>query len=269
MSSRQSFSSRIRRHIRNNVVGYVAVFLALSGTAVANHETILSSDIVDGEVKSQDIGQNAVKSGKIENGQVQTPDLGQAAVATDKLKDGAVTSRKVLNDTLSFVDIGPGAVLPSELANGAVNSAKVADNSLTGADINESALSVANLGCQSGKVLGFARVKTQGSNLPTSYTSSSQFVDFANNCSGGAVQVRRPFCCGIYYVRFVNNPAALALAVGNTDGQPDDSVPVDNTIAVGKITGGPDAGSFRVETRDVEGDVEGQHQDTNFTILLP
>jgi hypothetical protein len=42
---------KIRGHIRSNVVGFVALFIALGGTAWANHEDIFSDDIVDGEAK--------------------------------------------------------------------------------------------------------------------------------------------------------------------------------------------------------------------------
>jgi hypothetical protein len=53
-------SSRVRAHLRNNVVGYVALFFALSGGAAwATHpggaNTISTGDIIDGEVRQPDI----------------------------------------------------------------------------------------------------------------------------------------------------------------------------------------------------------------------
>jgi hypothetical protein len=69
------------------------------------------------------------------------------------------------------------------------------------------------MGCQTGKVLSFARVKGSAS-VPSYYTSSSSYIDITNNCSGGSVLVRRALA-GIYFVRFSYNPAALAVAVAN------------------------------------------------------
>ena len=50
-------SKLARDHIRSNLVGYVAVFLALTmGTAYATHpggaDTISAEDIINGQVKS-------------------------------------------------------------------------------------------------------------------------------------------------------------------------------------------------------------------------
>ncbi len=96
-------------HVRANLVGYFALFLVLTtGSAVAlnGSNTVFSDDIVNGEVKTPDLGANSVATGKIADGQVTAPDLG---------------------------------------AN-SVNSSKVTDNSLTGADINESTLVLASGG---------------------------------------------------------------------------------------------------------------------------
>jgi hypothetical protein len=52
-------------HLRSNVVGYAALFVALSGTAIAlpGQETVFSDDIVDGQVRTNDISDsNGVRS---------------------------------------------------------------------------------------------------------------------------------------------------------------------------------------------------------------
>jgi formylglycine-generating enzyme required for sulfatase activity len=72
--------SGISEHVRSNVVGYVALFFALSGGAAwATHpggaDTISSADIINNEVDEQD--------------------LKDGAVATDELADGAVTEPKL------------------------------------------------------------------------------------------------------------------------------------------------------------------------------
>jgi hypothetical protein len=97
---------RITRHIRSNVVGYLALFVALSGTAYA----------VDGPLP----GQNQVGSADIINNDVQSADIKDANVTNLDLRSNAVTAGKILD--------------------GEVSSADVQDNSLTASDINESTL---------------------------------------------------------------------------------------------------------------------------------
>jgi hypothetical protein len=94
-----------------NVMSSIAVFAALGTGGAYAANTVFSTDIVDGEVKTPDLGSTAVTEAKLAGG----------AVANGKLKNDAVTSGKVLNETLLGAD--------------------VSDNSLKGADIDESTLS--------------------------------------------------------------------------------------------------------------------------------
>jgi hypothetical protein len=129
-------SSRIRAHLRNNVIGYVALFVALStGTAYATHpggtNTISTDDIIDGEVRQPDI----------QNGAITTADISNS---------NGVRSEDVLDDTdplggLAAVDLGPASVGSSELAPGAVGSGAVQDGSLVGADLANLAVGAAQL----------------------------------------------------------------------------------------------------------------------------
>ncbi len=99
---------RVGQHFRGNVVGYLGVFLALTGTAVAlpGTNTVDSGDIIDGEVRRGDIAGSAVNSAKIADG------------------------------TVGSLDLTDGGVVRADLANGAVDAAKVADGSLGAADID-------------------------------------------------------------------------------------------------------------------------------------
>jgi len=91
-------SKRITRHVRANAVGYVALFIALTGTAVAangplpGRNTVGSADIINREVKAADLGKGAVRSVKIRNGHVRTPDLADGAVKASKL--GEIVTRE-------------------------------------------------------------------------------------------------------------------------------------------------------------------------------
>ena len=117
--------NRIRDHIRSNVVGYVALFLALTmGTAYATHpgggNTISSADIINGEVKSGDIGDFEVKG---------------ADVAPDSLGGGKIADRSVKNADLSI-----GASSSNTIADGGIQGIDVKSNTLTGAHIANSSL---------------------------------------------------------------------------------------------------------------------------------
>lgn len=93
---------RAREHLRSHIIGYVALFIALAGTASALP------------------GKNTVDSGDIRNGQVKTADI--------------------RNDNVRGADIRTGAVGSSDVTNGALTGVDVAENGLTGSDINESTL---------------------------------------------------------------------------------------------------------------------------------
>lgn len=120
-------SERLRNHIRSNVVGYVAIFLALSGTAVAlpGTNTVDSQDIIDEQVRAADIGTGQVRS---------------ADVANDNTAF-ALTGKDIGPGSLSGSDLADESLSGADVANGSLGGGDVADNSLTGADVNEDSLS--------------------------------------------------------------------------------------------------------------------------------
>ena len=114
---------RIRSHLTYaNVMSTLAALFALSGGVAYAANTIASSDIIDGEVKTADLAANAVNSSKIADGQVTEAEIGQGAVNTAELKNDAVTAQKVANESL--------------VGNDVVN------NTLKGADIDEATLDI-------------------------------------------------------------------------------------------------------------------------------
>jgi hypothetical protein len=104
-----------------NVVSTLCLFLLLGGTAAAvdgslpGQNTVGSEDVINGEVKYDDLGANSVGSDKIINGKVKNPDLGPGAADTNTIRDNGVRSVDVRDDSL------PGG-------------------GLTGSDIDESTL---------------------------------------------------------------------------------------------------------------------------------
>jgi hypothetical protein len=97
-----------------NVMATVAVFLALGGAgAYATHETIFSDDIVDGEVKTVDLGTTAVTNAK----------LGNNSVRTGKVVDNNLLGADLLDGTVATADLANGAVTPAKF--GATPAARV------------------------------------------------------------------------------------------------------------------------------------------------
>ncbi|CAN5626507.1 hypothetical protein BH10ACT11_BH10ACT11_11230 [soil metagenome] len=107
--------TRVSSHIRSNIVGYLALYVALGGVAMAA-----------GHIGAGDIKNNAVHSNHIKNGQVKAADLAPGSVSGTNVSDGSLSG--------------------ADLAANAVNSAKVADNSLNGNDIQDSSLTGADVG---------------------------------------------------------------------------------------------------------------------------
>jgi hypothetical protein len=126
----------LRSHLNfANVCSLAALFVALGGTAYANHEQIFSDDIVDGEVKTVDMGAGAVKRGKlatdavnsakVADGSMTGADLASGAVGTAQLQDlgdAEVTSGKIEFFAVSTLNIRPGAVSSSKIAESAVDA---------------------------------------------------------------------------------------------------------------------------------------------------
>src|SRR5919106_918303 len=184
--------NRIRNHIRSNVVGYVALFFALSlGTAYASHpdgeNTISSGDIINGAVRTADLRNGAANSAKVANESLTGEDVANNSLTASELATNSVSSTKVVNDSLLGFDI--------------------AHNSVTGTEIDESTLSVEAMGCHIGVIHGFARIRRAHS-IPTEFTSSGAHIDRAYNCTGGEISVRRGGR-GFYDVRFAGNPSTL------------------------------------------------------------
>jgi hypothetical protein len=196
--------SKLSEHLRNNVIGYLALFcFAVAGTADAlpGRETVNSGDIINGQVKRPDLRAGAVTSAKVADQSLDALDIADTnTLGGAEISEGALTAGGDLNGSLAGAQIDAGAIGTTE----------VAANSLTGSDINESTLSVAGMGCQPGKLRGYALIHG-GPGMPSTFTASTQWVSDTFNCSGGAVRVRRDGT-GNYGVIFDGISADLAFA---------------------------------------------------------
>ena len=145
----------MRKHLTYaNVMATFAVALALGGGVAYAANTVFSTDIVDGEVKTADLDNNSVRTTKIVNGQVANADLHDDAVDSSKVADGSIGNPdlgvdsvqaiqiaddtidggEIIDNSMGSVDLATDSVGNSELGADAVGSSNVANNSLTTAD---------------------------------------------------------------------------------------------------------------------------------------
>jgi hypothetical protein len=222
------------------VIASIALFVSLGG---------VSYGLASGSIDSREIKNNDVRGKDI--------------------RSGTVTGSDVRNDSLTGVDIRestlgqvPRATVAARATNAERADAAERADSIGGTPLS-GLLQVA--GCQPGKVLGYARIKATTAGFPTTYTSSPSFIDLPFNCAGGTVEVRRA-AAGRFFVRFAGNPAQLAVASSTIIGT--DASASDNIASAGKVTTGEDAGAFRVDMRDADGNTT-TLEDAPFTLLLP
>ena len=123
-------SSKGSTHLRSNVVGYLALFVALSGTAYAIDGPLPGQD----QVGSADIINNEVSGADIRGNQILSSD-----VRDDTFANGGLTGTDIADESLSGSDIGFGAV----------ESADVSDGSLTGDDVADQGIGVLDLATDS------------------------------------------------------------------------------------------------------------------------
>ena len=166
--------SGISNHIRTNIVGYLALFVALSGTVYAA-DKIGSKDIKTGAVKSKQIGNEQVKSKDLKDGK---------AVKSRDVKNNDLTGADI--DESSLAGVAPAGVAGGDLSGSfpnpaiaadAVDSSKVADNSLGSEDIDRE-----SLGLYGSKLVEVDRPATQGNSETVTLLEHGQF-DFVGICS--------------------------------------------------------------------------------------
>jgi hypothetical protein len=129
-------SMRVRDYLRSHVLGVVAIFIALTGTAIAGSN--------DGPPASS----SAVTTAKFKK-------LKQRVGALESKLNSGVTGD--LTGTFPNLRIGPSAVTSEKLANNAVTETKLADNAVTTTKIKDDAVNDAKLATDS---VGSAELKT-------------------------------------------------------------------------------------------------------------
>jgi hypothetical protein len=117
------------------VISCLALFLALTGSALAAKASIGSRQIVNGSVRTVDLRDSAVNSAKVADTSITADDLGtdsvgsdeiaKDAVKSDEIAANAVTSSEVADQSLTQDDLGPDSVGSSEIQAGAIRSSEL------------------------------------------------------------------------------------------------------------------------------------------------
>ena len=147
-----------RRFDYSSVMSTLAVFIALSGTAIAA-DTIGTDDIIDNEVRSEDVRDDTLNNGGL--------------TAAD-LKDDSVGFGEVADGSLTGVDIADGSLGGAEIT-ASLTGADVSDSSLGGIDIDEASLAQV----PSAVLGGFGR----SSSLTTCDPESTTFIVCASTAA--------------------------------------------------------------------------------------
>ena len=196
-----TLSTRIARHLRTHIVGYLALFVALSGTAIAlpGKHKVKGNDLAKHAVEGRALATGAVGAAKLRAGSVTAAAIADRSVVTADLADGAVNTSKLTDEAVSRAKIAAGSINGGKLANGAVSASKVNDGSLLAQDFAPGELSA-----------GFAAEQSSTTfNLPR---GGKLFVTatFLSNC---------PVASCSYSVEVDNTPVTGTALSGNLDDQ--------------------------------------------------
>ena len=133
----------LKRHLSvANVLSLIALFVALSGVAVAAGKlgtgAVKTKNIANQAVTNPKIKSQAVTSGKIKNNNVVTADLANGAVRGAKVANGGIGSGKLAKESVLNSNIAKKAVTENKLGAEAVTTGKLANEAVTSAKITAS-----------------------------------------------------------------------------------------------------------------------------------
>lgn len=123
--------NRARKHLTPaTVIACIALFVALSGAAVAAKTTLMKNS-----VKTKSIAAGAVTTAKLRNG----------AVTTAKLRNGAVIGTKIAPETIGSGQLGKGSVRSTQLGGGVVTEGKLKNAAVSESKLKDGAVTSGKL----------------------------------------------------------------------------------------------------------------------------
>jgi hypothetical protein len=213
----ERMQNRVTEHIRSNVVGYLALFFALTGgVAWATHpggaNTISSTDIINGEVRNADLGADAVASGKIDDRQVKNADLSIGASSSNTIADGGIQGVDVKNGTLTGAQIDESSVNGGGDLSGPLSDLEIGPGRIGRAELG---ISGSELGCCVFSDFEYS-VPANGCHTKTLGLSGAKlgdiFIGFPESSDLGTGVYLRP--------TVVAHPGEIIFEICNTTGSP-------------------------------------------------
>ncbi len=124
--------SRLKKHLSvANVISCMALFVALSGAAVAAKATLTKN-----QVKAKNIAKEAVTSPKLKKNAVISSKLATNSVIAAKIANGSVTAGKIANGAVRSNTLGGGVVTEAKLKNDAVGNSKLGAGAVTSSKVS-------------------------------------------------------------------------------------------------------------------------------------
>jgi hypothetical protein len=128
-------------------ISCVALFLALVGTAFAAPQiAVRSAQIVNGTIRTADLGRDAVKSPKIADATVSSADLGPDSVGSEEVAKDAIGPEEIAENAVASPEVAPDSLTAADLAANSVDSSEVVDQSLAKADLGTDSVGASELG---------------------------------------------------------------------------------------------------------------------------
>ncbi len=128
-----------------NVAAGLALVVALgTGTAYAAN-TVFSTDIVDGQVKTPDLANNAVKTAKIGDDAVTSAKVLDGSIANSDVATGAIDSASVADESLTSADLATDSVQATEIADNSIDGGEIVDDSLSANDLAPDSIGASEL----------------------------------------------------------------------------------------------------------------------------
>jgi len=130
----------LKRHLSvANVLSLVAIFIALSATAMA------ATKLAPNQVKSVNIASQAVTNAKIKTQAVTSGKIKNLGIAAGDLGANSVLSSKIAKKAVTNAKLGTEAVGAEKLAKNSVTNAKIGPEAVTTGKIGGESISAAKL----------------------------------------------------------------------------------------------------------------------------
>lgn len=100
------------RHLRSNAVAYLALFVALGGSAYAASK-VTSSDIKDNTIKGKDIRTNQVTGGDLRDESATGADIANGSLDGSDVKDQGLTGGDIADKSIGGAKVDPLTKVPN------------------------------------------------------------------------------------------------------------------------------------------------------------